>query len=235
MIFTTISGDQYTIPIALGVENLNYNSFNNYVAEYLSNIDSNIKEKLNDHFIQYIYGNIIINSENYNNIINTNEITLGIIYQKLPQIYSTSNAFAMLTSNGDIISWGAPELLIAKFTRNIVKLTRDYCIFPREDPEYISKYISKFNNIKSQLKNIKELYSTNNSFLAIDNDDNVITWGTPWLKGRFNYIKSHGKINYIKSHGRISNINGLRKNYSYSIYILKLLIVYFSYYFIKYL
>ena len=129
MIFTTISGDQYTILIDLQKLN-DYSNFYNYVLEYLSNVDSHIKEKLDDSYIKYIYGNNNINSENYSEFINTNEITISIIFQDLPKIYSTDNAFAILTTNENIISWGCSEL------------------------------ISEFNNIQSQLKYIKKICST---------------------------------------------------------------------------
>ena len=106
MIFTTINGDQYTIPIDLEILN-DYSSFNNYVLEYLSNLElTQGEEKLNDNLIKYIYGDNIINSKNYSNFINTNEITLGIVFQNLPKIYSTFNAFVILTNNGNVISWG---------------------------------------------------------------------------------------------------------------------------------
>ena len=98
MLFTWINGNQYIIPIDL--QNLNdYNSFNNYVSEYLYNIDSNIKKKLDD---------TIINSENYSNFINTNEWTLGIVFQKLPQINSTNTSFTAPINN-DFITWGESD------------------------------------------------------------------------------------------------------------------------------
>ena len=86
MKFIMMNGEQYTIPINL--ENLNdYNSFNNYVLEYLSNI--NLKEKLDnpDSYIKYIYEDTIIDSDNYISFINTNtdNITLGIVLQNLPK------------------------------------------------------------------------------------------------------------------------------------------------------
>ena len=85
-----INGDQYTIPIDLEKLN-NYSSFNNYVLEYLSTQDSNIS----DSYIKYIYGEKIINSNNYSNFINTyiNEITISIIFQNLQKKYSNNDAF----------------------------------------------------------------------------------------------------------------------------------------------
>jgi hypothetical protein len=71
-----INSDQYTIPIDLHILN-DYSNFNNYVLKYLSNLDSNIKEKLNESYIKYIYGDNIINSKNYSEFINKNDNILG--------------------------------------------------------------------------------------------------------------------------------------------------------------
>ena len=73
--------------------------FYNYVLEYLSTQDltQGVKEKLDDYetYIKYIYGEKIINSDNYSNFINTyiNEITISIIFQNLQKIYSNNDAF----------------------------------------------------------------------------------------------------------------------------------------------
>jgi len=64
MLFTIINGEQYTIDINFEIYN-NYNSFNNYLSEKLSNLDLIIKEKLNESYIKYIYKEKIINSNNY--------------------------------------------------------------------------------------------------------------------------------------------------------------------------
>ena len=111
MIFTTINGDQYTIPIDLEkINNYSWSSFNNYVLEYLSTQDltQGLKEKLDDteSYIKYIYGEKIINSDNYSYFINT-DFTKSVIssssfLSESPSSFSTSGSFLTSTGTGGV-------------------------------------------------------------------------------------------------------------------------------------
>ena len=103
----TINGIKINILSIDIIKKLNYYEFINYLS-----IINEIKEILDDNnnIIKYIWNNIIINIDNFNDFIkDINETTIiTIVIQKLPNIYSTLKAHAIINNNGNVITWGHP-------------------------------------------------------------------------------------------------------------------------------
>jgi hypothetical protein len=111
MRFFTLDGKEHELYIDLLKIN-SYNKFNNNVSKYLTQNDENIKKILDDKkiIIKYIYQNNIINSNNFTNFINIDDIGITIIFQqRKKEIYSTNYAFAAINENGNVITWGIYE------------------------------------------------------------------------------------------------------------------------------
>jgi len=157
MTFRTISGK-----ILFNLDNI-YTNFYDFNNSILQKLKENIENKDNI-IIKYIYNNHTIDSTNYNDFIkdfdNTTNIT--IIFQKLQKNYSTDYAFAVINNNGNVITWGNPNL--------------------GGDSSKVHSQLLKTN--------IVEIYSTSGAFAAINEDGNIINWGNPWYGGNSSNVQS---------------------------------------------
>ena len=103
----TLGGTEYNL--AIDFEKIkSYNEFNNYVLKYLTENDENIDDKKT--IIKYMYEGEIINSNNFTDYINIDDIAITIIFQeRKKEIYSNNYAFATIDENGNVITWRDPE------------------------------------------------------------------------------------------------------------------------------
>ena len=67
--------------------------------------------------------------------------------ESIKEIYSNNYAFAALTKNGNVITWGNPD------------------------------YGGDSSRIQNKLINIQNIYSNHNSFVAINICNEIISWG----------------------------------------------------------
>jgi hypothetical protein len=98
----------YTLSGSFICKEISIDSTKNYdeFINYLSKIDS-IKKILDNNIIKYIYNEIVINNEIYENFIKfiNDEIIIIIVIQKLPKICTTHTAFAIINNDNKVITW----------------------------------------------------------------------------------------------------------------------------------
>jgi len=219
MLFRTITEKQYTIEVNLE-DYATYNDFSRYIYDSLCNINSTIKEKLNDNYIIYVYNETLITKKNYNEIIKkiNNDTIINIIFQKLyNKIYTTDYAFALINKNGDVITWGNPSRggdssKVQHLLKDIKEIYTTHGSFTaltvNDDIITWGKCNSYFSKVQHKLINIKEIYSNyeNDIFIAIDENNYAISWG--FRDDKFEIFLKIKKIYYNGEAGAALYENG---------------------------
>jgi uncharacterized membrane protein len=80
-------------------------------------------------------------------------------------IYSNASAFAALTNDGYVVTWGDPH---------------------QDDG-------GNSMTVHNQLKDIKMIFSTDNVFAALTTEGNVVTWGNQVYGGNYNTVQNQLK------------------------------------------
>jgi alpha-tubulin suppressor-like RCC1 family protein len=127
------------------------------------------------------------------------------------KIYSTSGAFAMISTNGNVYTWGNTALggtddgnfyQIPGLT-NIKSITANYSAFAgllNDGTVYVwgvlnaggANSISGLTSgVISDLNNVKAIYSTVSAFSALKNDGSVFIWGNPLSGGSIDGVNSY--------------------------------------------
>jgi len=212
----TLSSEKY--PIILNVNailNSTFLEFNQYILTELSKTE--LKSKLDNSFIKYIYNNNIINRDcdNYKQIFSQleNNTNITIILQDLPKVYSTNNYFIVDTNN-DTILLGYSEVddpkLSEKFNKikykikNIKKFSETYSAIAilDENGNIITcgrkEDGGDSSEVDEKLINIKQIFNTDGAFAAINEKNEVITWGNNFYGSDSTNIKLNN-IEYIFS------------------------------------
>lgn len=118
--------------------------------------------------------------------MSNNIISINIVFQNLPKIYSTNSAFAVFI-NGNVITWGCSEhggdsSYVKDQLKDIKEIYSNQYAFAaiNKNRDVITWGVDKCggnsSHVKDQLINIKKIYTTQSAFAAINNEGNIITW-----------------------------------------------------------
>jgi alpha-tubulin suppressor-like RCC1 family protein len=170
---------------SLGGETLgkfNHNIDHNY-NEFINNIYLNC-ESISDDSENDEYSNIFLKDlikikyTTYSSINFDPYNVITYIKTPLPKIYSTAYAFALLKTDGNVISWGN----LNHFDNSFECMHSNILATRNSDTVKEHLFIGS---------NVKNIYSTDYAFAALKNDGSVITWGDFNYGGNSDTVKEH--------------------------------------------